>query len=265
MKKKSIRVVLLSTLILLGAQAAAVAEKFTERFEETYRVDADVSIILSNTNGNVSISIWDQDAVELVAEKQVSSRNAETAREAFEKLEIVVNESTGRLEIETIHPSAMHGFFNWVFGRSTNASVRYHLKVPRQAELTLRTVNGNVTTAGSQGSQHLRSTNGRIEVESAARRVDAHTTNGSIRVEVRGTSELEIELGTTNGSITLQLPTDARGTLEARTVNGSVKTDIPVTLQGSASRKHVRGDFNGGGGGRIVLRTTNGSIRIVEA
>jgi DUF4097 and DUF4098 domain-containing protein YvlB len=158
----------------------------------------------------------------------------------------------------------MHGFFDRVFGRSTNASVRYQLKVPRRAELTVRTVNGNVTTAGSQGGQKLRAINGRIEVESAARRVDAHTTNGSISVEIRDDPEPEIELGTTNGSITLKLPADASGSIEARTVNGSVKTDVPVTLLGSASRKRIRGDFNGGDGGRVVLRTTNGSIRIVE-
>jgi len=264
MQAKSIRAVLLSTLIVLGAQSAAVAEKFTERFEQTYRVDAEVSIILSNTNGSISISVWDQDSVELVAEKRVSSRNAETAQEAFDELEIVINESTGRLEIETIHPSRMHGFFDWVFGRSANASVRYQLKVPRQAELAVRTVNGNVTTEGSGGGQELRSTNGRIEVESASRRVAAHTTNGSISVEIRDDSAPEIELGTTNGSITLKLPTDASGSIEARTVNGSVKTDVPITLLGSASRKRIRGDFNGGDGGRVVLRTTNGSIRIVE-
>ena len=109
MKAKSIRVTLLTALILLGAQTAVMAEKFTERFEKTYAVDADVSIVLSNTNGSVSISIWDQDSVELVAEKRVNSRNAKSAEEAFEELEIVINESTGRLEIETIHPNGVHG------------------------------------------------------------------------------------------------------------------------------------------------------------
>jgi DUF4097 and DUF4098 domain-containing protein YvlB len=265
MKAKSVRVALLSTLIVLGVQTAAIAERFTERFEETYNVAADVSITLGNTNGSISISIWDQDSVELIAEKRVDARNAETAKEAFEELKIVVDEDTGRLEIKTEHPSGTHGFFDWISGRSSNASVRYELKVPRQAELVVRTVNGRIITEGSQGKQKLRSTNGRIEVFSAAQQVDAHTTNGSINVGIASTAAPEIELGTTNGSITLHLPSDTRGTLEARTTNGSVKTDVPVSLRGTASRKRLQGDFNGGDGGHIVLRTTNGSIRIVEA
>jgi DUF4097 and DUF4098 domain-containing protein YvlB len=265
MQAKSIRVVLLSTIILVGAQAAAFAERFTERIEKTFQVDSDVSITLGNTNGNVSISIWDQDSVQMVAEKQANSRNAEAAREAFEALEITIDASANHIEIETVLPKGGDGFFERIFGNSsTNASVRYQLKVPRQAALTVRTVNGNVTTEGSQGSQKLRSTNGRIEVEGATQQVAAHTTNGSIRVGVRSTSAPEIELGTTNGSITLELPADARGSVEARTVNGSIKTEVPIT-HGSASRKRIKGDFNGEGGGSIELRTTNGSIRIVEA
>ena len=122
-----------------------------------------------------------------------------------------------------------------------------------------------VSTIGSEGPQRLRSTNGRIEVDDAQRGVDAHTTNGSIDVELaRAADAPQIEIGTTNGSITLHLPGDAQGSLEARTVNGTVRTDLPLTVHGSHSKRRVDADLNGGGEGRIVLRTTNGSIRIVE-
>lgn len=265
MQAKSIRIALLSGLLLLGAQSAVFAERFTERIEKTFQVDSDVSVTLGNTNGNVSISIWDQDTVQMVAEKRSNSRSAEDARKVFEALEITIDASASRIEIETAHPRGGDGFFERLFGNSsTNASVRYQLKVPREAALTIRTVNGTVATEGAQGSQRLRSTNGRIEVEGAAQQIIAHTTNGSIRVGVGSTSAPEIELGTTNGSITLELPADARGSLEARTVNGSIKTEVPIT-HGSASRKRLRGDFNGEAGGSIELRTTNGSIRIVES
>lgn len=266
MTAKSVRITTLAALLLLSSQTAAVAGKFTERFEKTYAVSPDIEITLANTNGSVSVEIWDQSSVEIVAEKRVDSRSADTAREALEKIEILVSESDGRLGIETEQPSGMSGFFDWLFGRSHNASVRYELRVPRTAELSIRTVNGNVSTVGSGARQRLRSTNGRIEVDDAQRGVDAHTTNGSIDVELRAAAvEPEIVLGTTNGSITLHLPSDVRGSLEARTVNGTVRTEIPVTLEGSASKKRLHAELNGGGDGRITLRTTNGSIRIVES
>lgn len=264
---RTVRVATLSTLLLFGGQAAAIAGKFTERFEETYDVRPDVEINLGNTNGSVSVEIWDQSSVEIVAEKRVDSRNAETAREALEELEIVIHQSDGVLDIETDHPKGASSLLGWLFGRSShNASVSYELRVPRTAEITIRTVNGNVSTVGSEGRQRLRSTNGRIEVDDAQRGIDAHTTNGSIDVELTAAADApEIEIGTTNGSITLHLPGDVRGSLEARTVNGTVRTDLPLTLRGSYSKRRVNADLNGGGGGRIVLRTTNGSIRIVES
>ena len=265
MKAKSTRIVLLSILLLLATQGGAFADTFTDRFEETYKVDPDVEVSLSNTNGSITVEIWEQSAVRLVAAKRVSSHSAETGDQALEAIEIIVHESDGRIEIETRHPKSMNGVFDWLFRRSYNASVSYELKVPRGAEIALHTVNGNISTDGSEGAQRLRSTNGRIEVDSAHRRVDAHTTNGSINVEVAAAEELEIELATTNGSITVHLPTDVRGSLEARTVNGSVRTDVPLTVEGSSSRKRVRGVFNGDSNGHIVLHTTNGSIRIVES
>ena len=194
-------------------------------------------------------------------------RSAESAREVFEELEIVVEQRDGVLEIETDHPSTGSSLLGWLFGReSHNSSVSYQLKVPRTATMAIRTVNGNVSTDGSGGRQRLRSTNGRIEVENARQGIDAHTTNGSIEVEVVAASgDPEIEIGTTNGSITLHLPAETRGSLQARTVNGSVRTEFPVQLDGSYSKRRINAELNGGGAGQISLRTTNGSIRILES
>ncbi len=75
-------------------------------------------------------------------------------------------------------------------------------------------------------------------------------------------SVLDIRLASTNGGLFLTVPDDAGGRLEARTVNGSVRTDLPVTVRGGSSRRSLNGELNGGGDGRIELKTTNGNIRI---
>jgi len=264
MKVKTLRIAVLGTVLLLGGQVAALAERFTERLERTLAVDPTVELSLENTNGGVRVEIWDRSSIEIVAEKSVQVRGAATAQEALDKVQIEISESAGRVEIETVYPSASEGFFDWLFGRSDNASVSYELRIPKGARLQIRTVNGSVSTHGSEGVQVLRSTNGRIEVAGAASRVEARTTNGSIDVALSSGAEApEIDLGTTNGGIRLHLPSDVRASLEARTVNGRVSTELPLTLDGSASRKRLEAQLNGGGAGRIVLRTTNGSIRII--
>lgn len=250
------------TLVLLTTTADARAARYSERFEQTFPASVGTELRLTNTNGSVSVEIWERDKIELVAEKSVDSRSRRDAEEVFDEIEIVVDQRGSRIEIETRQPSASDGFFDWLFGRSRSASVSYEIRVPAGVELALRTVNGSITTDGS-GRQTLRSTNGRITVEGARDAVEAHTTNGSIRVEVIEASDaLEVDLGSTNGSITLAVPAGAGARIAARTVNGSVRSELPLTVEGAVSRKRLSGEINSGGPGSIELRTTNGSIRI---
>ena len=266
MKPRLSPTLIIVALLLAGAQTAATAEKFTDRIEETYATGASVDISLANTNGSVSVEAWDGDSVQLIAEKKVEASNSSEAQEALAKIDIIIRQADGRLEIETKLPSATQGVFDWLFGRARGASVRYELRVPRSADLDLRSVNGNVVTEGNAGRQLLHTTNGRIEVEGAAHGVEARTTNGSIRVEITDApSRSDIELGSVNGGITLYLPDTIAGRIKARTVNGSVKTELPVTIDGSTSRRRLNGSLNGGGPNRIELSTTNGSIRINES
>ncbi len=267
MNPNRVRLVPLAVALLAVTLATnANAETLTDVFRKTVTVSPGVEISLVNTNGNVEVLTWDRDSVEIVAEKKVRSRGSTSAREALDAIEIRLDESSGGLDIETHLPSSSTGMMSWLFGRHVDASVSYELRVPASAHLDVRTVNGSVSSDGPEGEQTLRSTNGRITVEDAGGSVRASTTNGSIKVEVvEAASDADIEASTTNGSITLHIPADLRGRIQARTVNGSVRTEIPVTLDGSASKRRLNADLNGGGAARIGLRTTNGSIRILES
>ena len=74
MKAKPTQVVLLLGVLILGVHGMALAARFTDRLEQTFTVDEDVEVSLSNTNGSVSVEIWDRDEVEIVAEKRVELR-----------------------------------------------------------------------------------------------------------------------------------------------------------------------------------------------
>lgn len=261
------RPVRLAVVLLLAlAPAIASAATVTERFEQTFEVEPDTRIRLRNTNGNVTVTTWSRQEVEIVAEKYARGGDRESAEAALDEIAIDIDRSPGRLAIETELPRSSSGVMSWLFGRHVDTSVSYDIRVPESARLDVTTVNGRLVSSGPAAEQRLRSTNGRIRVEAAGGDVEARTTNGSIDVEL-GTSvaAAAIELSTTNGSITLALPPDLAGRLEARTVNGSVTSDLPVTIEGSTSRRRLDADLNGGGDTRIGLRTVNGSIRIVES
>ncbi|RMF78168.1 MAG: hypothetical protein D6744_10430, partial [Planctomycetota bacterium] len=67
-----------------------------------------------------------------------------------------------------------------------------------------------------------------------------------------------------NGAIDATLPTTVRGVVSASTNNGSVSvfTTDDVKAEQTITKRSYRGTLNGGGDGRIVARTSNGSLRL---
>jgi DUF4097 and DUF4098 domain-containing protein YvlB len=91
---------------------------------------------------------------------------------------------------------------------------------------------------------------------------DISTTNGSIKARYTEVFHGEYHFSTTNGSVTLDLPSSAGGELDAKTVNGSITTDFPAKVK-RLSKRHLRGEF-GGGGASFKVSTVNGSVKIRE-
>ena len=258
MSRSMIRISLLSTALLLTG-VVANAETFEDTIEKTLPFAAGDRLSVSNTNGDIEVSTWDRDEIEIEAHKKVKSSSDDRAEEAFEALKVVIDESAGGITISTEYPKSKGGWFG-----NVNSQVRYSIRVPQRADLELETVNGKVVVEGIQGQIGLQSTNGGVRVQDAGGSVTARTTNGSIDCELREVSDDEdMNFRTTNGSITLTLPSNVQATLSARTTNGSVSTDFPVTVQGTFRKNRLEGDLNGGGAS-LELKTTNGSIKIRE-
>jgi hypothetical protein len=255
--KLTLAIGLCTTLLL--APAAAVAETAHEQIEETFAFAAGNRLSVTNTNGDIFIEPWDREEALIIAKKRVKTRRGDP-QEALDELRVEIDADGGGIEIDTYYPS-WKKLFGW---SEVSASVDYDIKVPRRANLNVRTTNGEVEIEGIEGEIRLRSTNGGLTVSDAAGSVSAGTTNGAIQVEldsVDAASEMEFE--TTNGGIRLYLPSNIQASLSARTTNGTIETDFPVTVSGTYRRNRLEGDINGGGP-LVELRTTNGSIRIRE-
>ena len=91
----------------------------------------------------------------------------------------------------------------------------------------------------------------------------AHSTNGSINVSMHKFSEDEMSFKTTNGSIKLYLPYNTDADIEARTTNGSIRCELPMSERYTKSKRRLEGEINDGGS-LIYMKTTNGSISVLE-
>ncbi|MGH7893648.1 MAG: DUF4097 family beta strand repeat-containing protein, partial [Candidatus Binatia bacterium] len=118
---------------------------------------------------------------------------------------------------------------------------------------------GAIAIARVTGALDLQTGGGGIDVHEAGGAVLARSGGGSIAVRFMGVPAGEIETG--GGGIEVRLPAGAGADLDAETSGGLVAIADGLVVAGRTDPRHVVGKLNGGGA-RLHLRTSGGSIRV---
>lgn len=126
--------------------------------------------------------------------------------------------------------------------------------------LRARTGGGAIAVRNFPGDTDVESGGGELILEEIGGRIMGETGAGSITVSVAGNLANEINLESSGGSIDLTLPATSAVDIDAQTSSGRIKTNLPLETM-RADEDHLRGKLNGGGK-RVVLRTSAGSISI---
>ncbi len=264
----------LLAIVLLSATAAWADVTEEEVVEHTATLAAGGEVMVEATNGSIHVETWDSDEVRVVARKKARADDAAAARELLAQVEVQIEERAGSVRIAAEIPRT-----GWFEGNS--ATVSFELTIPAGAELDassengsievrelgagarLETRNGSITARGVGGPLEADSNNGSIKAYEVQGAIQAETTNGSIKAEIAGTDlDEDVRLATTNGSIELRIEGGVAASIAARTHNGSVTSDFPGGVQDRRKRT-LDLDLNGGGP-RIELKSSNGSIRVRE-
>ena len=182
--------------------------------------------------------------------------------------EVVARTAGGSLEIGEVAGS--------VHGRTAGGSIRI---ADAAGAVDARTSGGTIRIGRVGGPVSARTTGGSIHIDDALGSVSAHTTGGSIKLgEVGGTldakttggsiratlarqPEGDSKLRTTGGSIDLAVSEDVGVDVDARTTGGRVSSDLQAAAPVSESKSALVSPVNGGGP-KLTLRTTGGSIRL---
>ncbi len=219
---------------------------------------------VENVNGHLKVEAWDRAEVQFTGAFKPGSDG--------DQVKVVIEPVAGGLEIRGVVPRR-HGL-----GTARGPQCDMTLKVPRQVQPSLETVNGGIELAGTQGRAHLVTVNGGVTASGLSEALEARTTNGAITVDgvagpldlgtvngtIRGTG-LDgrgggIKAGTVNGSIQLKLA-GLKGRLSASTVNGHIVFTAPGAEQVDVKKHHVRAVLPGGDQA-IDLSTVNGGIAL---
>jgi len=232
--------------LLLATPAYA---QLTEDFHRTVPLSGNGEVSLSNVNGDVEITGWERNEVQIDAVKEARDQ------QRLDEAQIVVENGGDYVRIKTEYP---HNRTN-----NNPASVHYTLHVPQNARLQhVSLVNGALTVDKVTGAVDASLVNGKAHIKDLAGPVEVSSVNGGVEADYASLSNVrEIRLKSVNGSIDLGLPENPNAEFKASTVNGSIRTDFPLQVKGEFVGRRLSGTL-GNGGTRIELNNVNGTIHI---
>jgi DUF4097 and DUF4098 domain-containing protein YvlB len=231
-------VMTLRAAFLCGALLTAGAVAAATPIDERQPAPADGSVFVSNISGEIIITGWNRDEVEVTGTLGKNVERLDFTREG----DLTV--------IEVIYPKD---------GRNSEGS-NITVHVPEGSQLEVKSVSADVAVSGVTGRQRLRSVSGDVTTEVFAADVEADSVSGN--VIVGGRDEMShASLTTVSGRIETRA---VSGELEASTVSGRI--DARGRMLGWARLKTTSGriTLDGGlaDGGRFDIGTTSGDVEL---
>jgi DUF4097 and DUF4098 domain-containing protein YvlB len=150
------------------------------------------------------------------------------------------------------------------------------VQVPRNSNLKVKTMSGEITVDGVRGEIEANSHNGEVTMTNMEGSVVAHSLNGEIKIGLNRVEARPMSFSTMNGDIDITLPVDTKARLKLRNDRGEVYSDFEMKVQASPTveqgervngryrvkfERTVFADINGGGP-EMSFVTVNGEIKI---
>jgi DUF4097 and DUF4098 domain-containing protein YvlB len=255
------KLLILSFLFMTGVARSYDTQ---EKFEKTIPFEPGGYVAVTNQNGNIQVSSWNEKSVQITAFKKVNLSNSSDAEKWLKMIDIEIIQHDHEIKINTHTPEQRESFLEKFFSRhNVSCSVEYEIKVPQKTDLNLQSSNGNIDVREIEGRIRLETTNGNIDAVEINGLARCETTNGSIHAEFEQVPDQDrMSFETTNGSIKIFLPEDFGGDFDLNTINGSITSDFPIKIEGRWGRKHFQGQVQDGHCS-LDCSTINGSIDVL--
>lgn len=223
--------------------------EYTEQISKTLRLGKNGTFDLQNVSGDVVVTGGGGNDVRIEATKRVRHPNESEGKALLQSIEVRIEERNGNVEVRTNYPRR-----NWSGG------VDYTVTVPRDANVILRSISGDVRVATLNGELRVESISGDVVATSVRRIRQAKTTSGDL--EIVDSDGDEVSGSTTSGEITV------RG-VKARTVDlNSISGDLQMSDVESDRlfARSVTGDVEFSGrlskNGRYELQSHSGDVLV---
>ncbi len=275
MKIKMLSIVALG--VSIGFGQAAVEER--HRTEKSFPMTAGARrLIVDGVNDQIEVTGYNGNDVQVVVDERWRADSAEFLAEAKRDIRLDMSEQGGIVKLYVDGPFRNRNGYRNHGEQHYRVSFDFQVKVPMDAFLELRTVNGgSIKVNGSDGDFDIHNVNGGIEMRDLTGSGFVQTVNGGIKVGFRQNPRKECSFKSVNGAIDAEFQPALSADMQMKTFNGQMFTDFEVSTLPSVipageveGRKHIyRSDrFTrvraGSGGPEFKFETLNGTIRIIK-
>ena len=223
--------------------------EYTDKLSKTLRLGKNGTFDLQNVSGDVVVTGGAGNDVRIEAVKRVRHPNESEARALLQAIDVRIEERNGNVEVRTDYPRR-----NWSGG------VDFTVSLPRDANVILRSVSGDLRVSTLNGDLRAETISGDVVATSVKRIRQAKTISGDL--EITDTDGDEVAAQTISGTLM------ARG-IKARSVDlQSVSGDMRIT-DVESDRTFVRSisgsiDFSGqlARNGRYEFQSHSGDVRV---
>jgi len=244
--------------ILALACSAAVSAADYRDVNRTVALHGNGSVEIETHKGSIRVSVWDRQEVEIQARIEAEPGTI-MDRRRFDATDVHIDSSPDSVRIKTYYPD-----FNWCcsFDSGNNPEVRYTIRMPKTAQLSIRDHRSDTEVSGLQGALNLSTHRGTAHIHGLGGPLHADTHRGDLHVEW---SSFTANSSVTNyrGTVELTLPKSSRFDLQTSPGRrGSISTDFSVMTHTISRRgESIHGTVNGGGPS-LHIETQRGEVRL---
>ena len=253
------KIAIVAVTALIALTTVVLSQAKTGLVEKSFAVNQGGTLSIDTDSGSIEIISHDQDSVDVRVEKK--GRNPEDFEVTF---------SNDGDDVKIV--GDRKGVFSW-----GNSSAHFIVRVPERYNVDLKTSGGSIelsslngkvdayTSGGSiklgqiKGSVDVKTSGGSIRVGDVAGTINAHTSGGSITAIISEQPLGDSRLTTSGGSVSAQLLASIAVDLTASTSGGRVRSEFDVN--GTVKKTRIEGKINGGGP-KLILKTSGGSVKI---
>jgi DUF4097 and DUF4098 domain-containing protein YvlB len=276
---------LFSTILSIGLLASctnhaiAQPESSEEIIHKEYVVNDNAKLAIYNLNGDINVESHSGNKILVDITQVIKGKKKEDIERGKSEVELGFDASENEVIMYTLKPFNTKPKNINTWGDDWNENKRYelvlnyNLKIPKNTNVLLSTVNGKIFLSNVDGVIIAGSVNGNVTTENILKAKSITTVNGDLNVSFTDQVSMDGQFTTVNGDIELNVPKNLSAECTFKSLSGEFYSDFEVSSvptvekseEGSGGKKTYKLNKNetfkiGNGDKKLSFSTVNGDL-----